>query len=124
MSERRRAALGTVLLLGSLALCLFPALPLSPAQRNAFTPSEIQAISLEALPAEHSGEIRVNSASAKELEQLPGVGAAYAERMVAERELNGPYYYPEDLEAVSGIGPQTLQKFRTMLDMRQKESGE
>ena len=44
--------------------------------------------------------------------------------IVAERREHGPFHYPEDLTAVKGIGPKTLEKFHDMIITEQKESGE
>lgn len=46
----------------------------------------------------------INTASAEELEELPGIGPALAERILARREEYGLFHGPEDLQAVSGIG--------------------
>jgi len=51
-----------------------------------------------------SGLINLNRASAQELEQLPGVGPVLAERIVADREANGPFTSVEDLDRVPGVG--------------------
>lgn len=59
-----------------------------------------------------SGAIDINTASASQLEELPGVGPAIAERIISHREANGPYRSAEDLLDVSGIGPATLEKMR------------
>lgn len=57
-----------------------------------------------------TGEVRVsvNSASAVELDTLPGVGPATAALIIAGR----PYNSFEDLLNVKGIGPKTLEKLR------------
>ena len=78
---------------------------------------------LETIETEKNGGIKINKADAETLQKLPGIGPAYAERMIAEERENGPYYYPEDLEGVSGIGPQTLERFRQMIDMTLDEGG-
>ena len=52
----------------------------------------------------------VNTADADELDTLPGVGEVIAQRIIEEREQNGPFYYPEDLMNVKGIGEKTLEK--------------
>lgn len=56
--------------------------------------------------------IDLNTASATELEELPGVGPAIAQRIIEHRELNGPYSSVDGLLEVSGIGPATLEKIR------------
>jgi len=53
--------------------------------------------------------INVNTADAETLERLPGIGPALAERIVAEREANGPFSDAADLTRVSGIGEKTAQ---------------
>lgn len=50
------------------------------------------------------GKININRASASELDALPGVGPSTAEKIVADREANGPFATIEDLKRVSGIG--------------------
>lgn len=63
-----------------------------------------------ALPALPCGPVNLNRASPEELQTLPGVGAVLAQRIVREREENGPFAYPQDLLCVKGIGQKTLQK--------------
>ena len=50
------------------------------------------------------GRININTATAEELDALPGIGPATAEKIVADREANGPFSTIEDLKRVSGIG--------------------
>lgn len=59
-----------------------------------------------------SGPVDVNTASAAALEQLPGVGPATAQAIVAHREAHGPFASVDDLEAVRGIGPAKLEALR------------
>lgn len=54
--------------------------------------------------------IDINRASAAELEALPGIGPALAQRIVADREVNGPFRRPQDLSRVTGIGEKTLAR--------------
>lgn len=49
-------------------------------------------------------QININTATAEELDALPGIGAARAAAIVAYRQEHGPFRYPEDLLRVSGIG--------------------
>lgn len=50
------------------------------------------------------GPVSLNTADANGLETLPGVGPVLAERIIADREANGPYASLEDLARVSGVG--------------------
>lgn len=56
-----------------------------------------------------SRRIDVNTATASELQRLPGIGPALAERIVADRIQHGPFREPQELERVPGIGPKTRQ---------------
>ena len=57
------------------------------------------------VPAASSAEpLDINRADASELERLPGIGPALAERIVAYREENGPFAFCYELTDVSGIG--------------------
>lgn len=58
------------------------------------------------------GKVRINSASASELEQLPGVGPVLAGRIAAYRDDNGPFSAVEDLLDVPGIGEGKLATMR------------
>jgi competence protein ComEA len=49
-----------------------------------------------------------NTASARELAFVPGLGHALAEEVVREREQNGPFLSTDDLLRVRGIGPRRL----------------
>lgn len=60
-----------------------------------------------------AGPVNVNTATAADLEGLPGVGPATAQAIVAHRESNGPFASIDDLEAVRGIGPAKLEALRS-----------
>ncbi len=47
--------------------------------------------------------------------QLEGIGPSLAQRIVADRRINGPFSSIEDVKRVSGIGPATLDRIRPWL---------
>ncbi len=59
-------------------------------------------------------KVNINTADAAGLDVLPGVGPATAQRIVADREANGPFASPEDIMRVPGIGE---KKYEQMADM-------
>lgn len=65
----------------------------------------------ESPPAEtQTGEkVDLNSADVYELETLPGIGEKRAKDIVADREANGPFRFPEEITRVSGIGEGTMR---------------
>lgn len=65
------------------------------------------------------GDVQVNDACAEELKQLPGVGAVLAGAILDDRAARGPFYYPEDLLTVEGIGGKRLQAIWERLSMEE-----
>ncbi len=59
-----------------------------------------------------SGIININTATAAELDTLPGIGPTYAQRIIDYRTQNGAFTRVDDLTNVKGIGPKTLDKIR------------
>ena len=55
------------------------------------------------------GLLNLNSATAPELERLPGIGPVLAQRIVDHREEHGPFTALDDLLEVEGIGPTRLE---------------
>ncbi len=51
-----------------------------------------------------AGQVNINTASADQLQLLPRVGPALAQRIVEFRAANGPFKAPEELARVKGIG--------------------
>lgn len=61
------------------------------------------------------GLVNVNTASATELEALPGIGEVIAQRIIDHRTANGPFASVEELLEVSGIGEAILGSIRELV---------
>jgi len=68
--------------------------------------------------AQASGPVDINTATAEQLDSLPGIGPATATKIVADREANGPYSSVEDLGRVAGIGPKKLADLKDQICVR------
>ena len=64
------------------------------------------------------GRININTASASELEGLPGIGPALSQAIVEHRQEGGPFASCDELEAVRGIGPVTVAGLRDVCAVR------
>ncbi len=56
--------------------------------------------------------IDLNTAGAAELDLLPSIGPRLAERILADRQANGPFGSIEELARVPGIGPKVVARIR------------
>ena len=54
--------------------------------------------------------ININSATREELQQLPGIGPAYADRIIEWRDENGPFTSSGQLLDIRGIGERRLEQ--------------
>lgn len=59
--------------------------------------------------------ININSATAEQLESLPGIGPSTSASIVAYREENGPFASKEDIQNVSGIGAGKYAKIESLI---------
>lgn len=69
-------------------------------------------LGLQGLGMAMEGKGDLNTATVKELQMLPGVGKAIAERIVEYRKANGPFESVDDLKNVKGIGKAKLDKLK------------
>lgn len=68
--------------------------------------TQAQVEQIPSVPAEE--RININTASAKILDTLPGIGPVLAQRIVDYRNQNGPFARTTDLSKVEGIGSEKL----------------
>lgn len=62
-----------------------------------------------------AGPVNINTATADELDTLPGVGPATAAAILAHREQHGPFATVDALGDVRGIGPAKLEAIRGLV---------
>ena len=65
--------------------------------------------------SEIAGLININTATAAELETLPGIGSVKAEAIIAWRRRHGGFASIEDIRNVSGIGDATWEDIRDLI---------
>jgi competence ComEA-like helix-hairpin-helix protein len=91
MSTKQRGRLGAVLLAALVLMTLAP---------------------VAAAPPAGADKININAAGVEELMTLPGIGKAYAERIVDYRAKNGPFKRVEDILNVRGVGEKTFERIK------------
>ena len=63
--------------------------------------------------------ININTASAAELDALPGIGPTTAQKIIDYRNQNGSFINTEDIINVSGIGPGTYERIKDLITVGQ-----
>jgi len=59
--------------------------------------------------------VNINAATSEELQQVPGIGPATAEKILQMRKSYGAFKSVDDLLAIRGLGPKRLEKMRKYL---------
>jgi len=84
-----------------------------------YTSEEVQALKLKEeidnLTEANDGLININTASAAELESLPGIGSSKASQIVSYREANGDFTSLEDIKNVPGIGDGIFNQINSLI---------
>ena len=61
------------------------------------------------------GRIDLNTANAKLLEELPGIGEVRAKSIIEWRSTHGSFSSADDLMAISGIGESIIESLRPLV---------
>lgn len=88
-----------------------PLVTVAPAVEKAKAKEKSETVTKKAMPAAPAAKVNINTATAEELETLPGIGAARARDIIAAR----PFKSVDDLERVKGLGPARVQELRNLV---------
>lgn len=96
---------------------IYAGIKLIPKRSPKIPPLKTVTVEVAIVPVEFRelSPLDLNSATASELEELPGIGPGLARRIVAYRETHGPFRSVEELLNVPGIGPATLERIRELV---------
>jgi competence protein ComEA len=66
-------------------------------------------------PSATSGPVSLSTATAEQLDTLPGIGPVTAQKIVDYRTQHGAFHSVDELDAISGIGPAKLDQLRGLV---------
>jgi competence ComEA-like helix-hairpin-helix protein len=72
-------------------------------------------VSVEAKKKPPLHPINLNTANSEQLQEVPGIGPATADKILKMRKSYGAFKSVDDLRAIKGIGPKRLEKMRKYL---------
>ena len=107
MSRWGKPTKSEIILLGLTAAFLCTLAVLSAQDRQERIPGAVIETEVEVPREEIAPDfppVDLNTATAEELDTLPGIGESLARRIIAYREANGPFGSIEEIMEVSGIG--------------------
>ncbi len=84
----------------------------TPAAAQQQPPPQQQQRSGERAKKPIAGVVNINTASAADLQRLPGIGAKTAARIIEYRQKNGPFKKIEELMNVRGVGEKNFLKLK------------
>ena len=67
--------------------------------------------------------VNLNTATSEELQTVPGIGPATAEKILLMRKNYGAFKSVDDLLAIKGLGPKRLEKMRKYLTVGKSATG-
>ena len=68
--------------------------------------------------------VNLNTANSEQLQEVPGIGPATADKILQARKSYGTFKSVDDLEAIKGIGPKRLDKMRRYLTVNAPAPGQ
>jgi competence protein ComEA len=66
-------------------------------------------------PSAPTAPVDLNSATAEQLDALPGIGPVTAQKIIDYRQAHGPFRSVDDLDAIPGIGPSRIEDLRGLV---------
>jgi competence protein ComEA len=73
------------------------------------------AVAVDSTDQTQAEKVNINTASPDELDTLPGIGAAYSQRIIDYRDQSGGFKTIDEIQNVKGIGPATFEKLKDLI---------